>query len=268
MTPVAAWLLSAPRVEWYGPVARAIDALLGQVASGKLVGPLFGLAIGALLGLSPIALPSIPAVVSVLAPIQAGDAASPPRLSTLRAVPVVGAFVLGMDGVVALAGYAFVELTVALARASVLLHIFAAVLLAVLGVRLVTRRTSLCRRAAAIPPNPADAFGFGIGFAVGGCPGCAPVSLGVGVAAATVGGPLYALAVVVAFVLGHTAVLLGVATAGARWVGGAEPGSRRWARLDIVVGVLFLIAAAYYVFRVVSGTATTALPGEPGGLLP
>lgn len=41
-----------------------------------------------------------------------------------------------------------------------------------------------------------------------------------------------------------------------------------WRRLDLVVGVLF-VAAAYYVFRIVSGDVTTNLPGEPGsGLLP
>lgn len=257
-----------PRVEWYGPLARAIDGLLELVASGSALGLLFGLSIGALLGLSPVALPTIPAVVSVLAPKQAGDAYEPPTLSFWQAIPVVIAFVLGMDGVVALVGYAVVELTILLARASVVLHLVAAALLTVAGIRLLFRRTSLCHSARTIPPTPAAAFGYGIGFAVGGCPGCAPISLGVGVAAATLGSPLYALGVVAAFVVGHAAVLLGAASAGARWVGGAGASSSRWARLDRVVGALFLAAAAYYLFRVLSGTATTILPGEAGGLLP
>lgn len=252
----------------YGPLARSIDALLVRLDGATVLGPVFGFAIGALLGMSPIALPSIPAVVTVLTPAQVGDESRPSRLPVLSAVPVVAAFVLGMNGVVAVAGFVFVEVTVALARASVVLHVVAAIALGVAGVRLVTRRTSLCRRVRAIPPTPGAALLYGVGFSIGGCPGCAPVSLGVGAATALVAGPLYALGVLLAFVAGHTAVLLAAATAGARFIGSADPDSPRWAGLDRVVGLLFLAASAYYVFRVVSGTATTILPGEPGGLLP
>ena len=267
MTVVFAVILAVPRSEWYGPLARSIDTLVGLIAEGAALGPLLGFGVGVLLGLSPVALPTIPAVVTVLTPAHAGDATKPPALSTLRAVPVLAAFVVGMDGVVALAGYAFVEFTVAIARASVVLHLSAAALLLVAGLRLVTRRTSLCRRTRSIPPTPGRAFTYGVGFAIGGCPGCAPISLGVGLVAATFG-PLYALAVIAAFVAGHTAILLAVAVAGSRWVRRADPASPRWARLDVAVGVLFLLAAGYYLFRVGSGTATTALPGESGGLIP
>lgn len=252
----------------YGPLARSIDALLVRLEGAAALGPVLGLGIGMLLGLSPIALPSIPAVVTVLTPAQVGSEEEPARLSPWRAVPVVGAFVLGMDGLVAVAGYVFVEVTVFLVRASVVLHVVAAVGLTVVGVRLVTRRTSLCRRTRAVPPTPREAFTYGVGFAVGGCPGCAPISLGVGAASAVVGGPLYSLLVIFAFVAGRTAVLLGAAMAGARFLGSADPNSTRWRRLDLVVGSVFLAAAAYYVFRVVSGTATAILPGEPGGFLP
>lgn len=188
---------------------------------------MFGLGIGVLLGFSPVALPSIPAVVTVLTPAQVGDEEERARLSGLRAVPVVGAFVLGVDGVIAVAGYDFVEVTVLLARASVVLHIVAAVALAVLGLRLVTRRTSLCRCTGALPPKPREALTYGVGFAIGGCPRYAPVSLGVGTASAVVGGPLYSLLVILAFVPGRTAVLLGAATAGARFIGSADPSSPR-----------------------------------------
>ena len=42
-----------------------------------------------------------------------------------------------------------------------------------------------------------------------------------------------------------------------------------WRRLDTIVGGLFLLAAAYYLARVLSGDVTTAVPGEPGsGVLP
>lgn len=34
--------------------------------------------------------------------------------------------------------------------------------------------------------------------------------------------------------------------------------------LDTVVGGLFLLAAAYYAWRLLSGDVSTILPGEPG----
>lgn len=260
---------TTPRAEWYGPLARTIDRFIGLMAGQTgVLAVVLGFGVGALLAISPVALPTIPAVVSVLTPLEAGEGDTPPRLRPLEAVPVVGAFVLGMDGIVAVAGYLFVELTVALARASVVLHVVAAVLLAVAGLRLLTRRTSLCRRTHTIPPTPGAALVYGIGFALGGCPGCLSISLSVGAAGALLGGPIYALGMLAAFVVGHTVVLLGVATAGARFVRSSEPGSRRWARLDTAVGILFLVAAAYYTFRVLSGTATSILPGELGGLIP
>lgn len=95
----------------------------------------------------------------------------------------------------------------------------------------------------------------------------APILLAVDAAAATLGSPVYTLGVIGAFVVGHIAVLLGAASAGtlrARH----KASSPRWAWLDRVVGALFLSAAAYYLFRVFSGTATTILPLEPGGLIP
>jgi hypothetical protein len=103
-------------------------------------------------------------------------------------------------------------------------------------------------------------------FAVTGCPGCGPIAIGVGAAAALVGGPLYALAVISAFVAGRAAVLLATATVGARLLPTGD--DVRWARLDLVVGVLFVAAAVYYLYRVLSGDVITALPGEPGGGLP
>jgi hypothetical protein len=62
-----------------------------------------------------------------------------------------------MDGVIAVAGYLFVQVTVLLARGAVALNLIAAVLLAVLGLRLLLRRTSLCAQADRLPPRPAEA---------------------------------------------------------------------------------------------------------------
>ncbi len=36
-------------------------------------------------------------------------------------------------------------------------------------------------------------------------------------------------------------------------------------RVDLVIGWIFLATAAYYLYRVLSGTVVTSLPGEPGG---
>lgn len=47
------------------------------------------------------------------------------------------------------------------------------------------------------------------------------------------------------------------------------PERRTLDRLDLVVGALFVLAAAYYLYRVLNGDVSTKLPGEPGsGLLP
>ncbi|MDQ3384493.1 MAG: hypothetical protein M3503_00535 [Actinomycetota bacterium] len=72
---------------------------------------------------------------------------------------------------------------------------------------------------------------------------------------------------IAAFVLGRAIVLLGTAALGARLL---PTGTDvvPWRRLDVVVGALSLVAASYYVWRVVSGAVVTQLPGEPGGGLP
>lgn len=89
-----------------------------------------------------------------------------------------------------------------------------------------------------------------------------------GAAAALVGGPLYGLLTVGAFVLGHALVLIAAAGVGSRLLPNGTS-SVPWLKLDLVVGVMFLLASAFYLYRVLSGEVTTKLPGEPGsGLLP
>ena len=242
-----------------------IEALTARLAEGTGSAALIGLAIGVLLGLSPVSLPSVPAVVALVAPRQLDDWGQLRRWPVLRAAPAVVAFVVGMDGVLASIGVVLVEVTVLLTRAAVVLHVVAAVVLAALGLRLLTRRTSLCHQARAVPPTPGPALVYGTVFAVTGCPACGPIAIGVGTAAAAAGGPVTALAVVAAFVIGRAAVLLAAAATGARFVRSGT--DSRWARLDLVVGCLFLAGSAYYVFRLLNGDVTTQLPGE-GRLLP
>lgn len=242
--------------------------LIQMLGNGSMAGPLLGFAIGVLLGLSPVALPTIPAVVGMLAPGRLDEGGVRTRLRWIRVFPSVLAFTFGMNGVLGMIGYVFTSVTIALARSAVVLYVLSAVVLGVMGVRLLTRRTSLCKRAQTIPPKPLPALLYGVAFSVSGCPGCGPIALGVGSAAALVAGPVYGLLIVFAFVAGHATVLMAAAVAGARLL---PEGTNKiqWARLDLLVGVLFVLASAFYVFQLVTGNVTTRLPGEPGsGLLP
>ena len=236
--------------------------LTARIAESGAAGILFGFLVGVVLGLSPVSFPSVPVVVSALAPGKLDDEGARQRRPTFEAFPSVLAFVVGMDGVIAVAGFLFVEVIVGLTRASIVLHLVAAAVLGVLGARLLLRRTSVCHQVRPLPPRPLKAFFFGIAFAVGGCPACGPIAVGVGATAALAGGPLLALLTIYAFLLGRTLVLLGVASIGSRLLptGASVP----WRRLDVVIGVLFLAAAGYYLFRVLTGQVYTSVPGEPG----
>lgn len=243
-----------------------VEDLVARIPDAALLAPLLGFLAGALLSLSPISLPSVPVVMSAVSP-GAFTAEGEGRRSLLPAVPSVLAFVAGMDGVLGLIGLTIVEVAEFLTRAAVVLHLVSATLLTALGLRLLLRRTSLCHRVGALPPMPSEAFLFGIVFGFTGCPACGPIAIGVGAAAGLVGGPVLAFGVVIAFVLGRTAVLLATAAVGARILP-ARSEAIPWRRLDVVVAILFLLAAAYYVYRVASGAVVTQLPGEPGGPLP
>jgi cytochrome c biogenesis protein CcdA len=244
-----------------------IAQLLEAIGAGSPLAPALGLLAGVLLGLSPVALPAVPVVMSALSVGQVDEAG---RRSTrlVRAAPAVVAFVIGMDGVLAVAGYLFVQVTVLLARSAVALNLLAAVLLAALGLRLLLRRASLCDQARRLPPRPSEALAAGLLCAVSGCPGCAPIAIGVGTAAALVGPPVLALLTVAAFVAGRATVLLVTAALGAALLP-AGTDAVPWRRLDVVVGWLFLAASAYYAYRLLSGGVSTQLPGSPGsGVLP
>lgn len=242
-----------------------IDALIARLSEASAAGPVLGFLIGALLGLSPVALPTVPAVMSLMSPGWLDGEGQRRRRQLARAAVSILAFTAGMNGVLGMAGYLFVTLAVAFARAAVVLSLTAAALMAVVGLRLLLRRSSLCSRADAIPPRPLAAFWYGVVFSIGGCPGCGPIALGVGAAAAAVAGPVFGLSVIAAFVVGHAAVLLAAALAGARLV--PKGGSASWHRLDRLVGVLFLVGAAFNAYRVASGDVTTLLPGEEGSSL-
>lgn len=99
-----------------------IDTLLVQLGDGAMAAPLLGLAIGFLLGLSPAALPMVPAVLATASPGRIDEQGVRRRLPLLRVAPSIIAFTAGMNGVLGLVGYLFVTVTIALTRASVVLH--------------------------------------------------------------------------------------------------------------------------------------------------
>lgn len=244
-----------------------ISELTEQLANSGVAAPLFGFLVGLVLSVSPLALPSVPVVLATVSPGRLAADGTRERVPVLSAMGSVLAFVVGMDGVVGLAGYAFVEVATGLIRASVVLHLVAAAVLTTLGLRLLLRRTSLCHRATGLPSNPVKAFAAGVAFSVGGCPACGTVAVGVGAAAALAGGPLTALLTLYAFVLARTLALLVIAAVGGRVL----PAGREvpWHRLDRIVGGLFVVAGAYYLARVLRGDVITVVPGEPGsGVLP
>lgn len=101
-------------------------------------------------------------------------------------------------------------------------------------------------------------------FAVVGRPGCAPIAIGVGGAAAASGSVLISVLAIAGFVLGRWAALYGFVAAGGCVLG--PFGGATWRRLDLVVGWLFLVGAAYYLLRVLLGAVETVEPGT-GGVL-
>ncbi len=244
-----------------------IEWLIGALAEGVHPAPLLGLVIGLVLTLSPVSLPAVPAVMATVSPGGLDADGVRHRLPLRRSAPSVFAFVVGMDGMLAGVSYSLVAVAEALIRASVILHLLAAAILAAVGVRLLLRRTSLCRRAEAVPADPSSAFLFGIAFSVGGCPACGPVIVGLASAAALVVAPGTAALVLLAFLVGRTVMFLTIATAGA-YLLRAGTTDVRWRRLDLLVGALFVAAAMFYIWRVVNGDVTSVLPGEPGGILP
>lgn len=250
-----------------------IDWLLERADFETAAAPLLAVAAGLALTLSPISWPSVPAVVSLVTPAGRSGTADglvpefgtqPEPIGRVRAALVVLGFVIGMDGVLAGLGAVAVSLTDLLVRGGVVLSLVAAGLLGAVGLRLLTRRSSLCTRTLALPPDPLRAVTAGTVFAVVGCPGCAPVAIGIGGAAAASGSVVVSLLAVVGFTLGRWIGLYASALLGGRLLG--APGAAVWRRLDVVVGVLFLVGAAYYLLRVLTGAVVTIPSGTTGVL--
>lgn len=238
-----------------------LDTAFQQLAGGGLSAAAFGVAAGVVLGLNPVALPAVPAVAAVMSP-RISQATSKGR-AVLRSTPAVAGFVIGMDAPLAVAGYFLSWVATALARASVVLSVITAALLAVTGLWILIRRGDACARPRKIPTHPADAVAYGLVFSVTACSGCAPLLIGLGSAVALLSGPGTAAVVLVAFLAGRTAVLLAAAGLGGRLL--LRPGGARL--FDTLVGAALLAASGYYLWLVATGQISSVLPGEAGATL-
>lgn len=235
---------------------QLLDAAFAQVAGGGPAAVVFGLLAGVVLSLNPVALPALPAVAAVVSPWMSPGAPRPVR----RAVPVVAAFVVGMDVPLTVAGYFLTFLAVLLARASVVLGLLTAAVLSVVGLRMLLRRPDVCATRRTLPSHPADALAYGVLFSVTACSGCAPLLLGLGSAVALVAGPADAALALLSFLLARTAVLVATAALGGRLL--ARPSGRRL--LDVVVGTGLLAAGGYYAYLVATGRISPVPAGERG----
>lgn len=238
-----------------------LDAAFQQVSAGGLSAAAFGLAAGAVLGLNPAALPALPAVAAVMSPRVSQGTGN--GRAALRSVPAIAGFVIGMDAPLAVAGYFLSWVATALARASVVLSMVTAALLAAIGLWMLIRRGEACARPKQIPTHPADAAAYGVLFSVTACSGCAPLLIGLGSAVALLTGPGTAAVVLVAFLTGRTGILLAAAVLGGRLL--RRPSGARL--FDTLVGAALLAASAYYIWLVATGRVSSVLPGEPGAKL-
>ncbi|MEJ7774175.1 MAG: cytochrome c biogenesis protein CcdA [Nocardioidaceae bacterium] len=242
--------------------AELVEGVIAQVAAGGAGAPVFGLIAGAVLSISPVALPTVPVVSAVMGPALGVNAPGSGRRRRV-ALPVA-AFVVGMDAPLAVLGYLFVGVTVAVTRASVVVSWLTALLLSGAGLYVLFRRGMACRAAADLPREPWRAFAFGVVFSVTGCPGCAPIVIAVGSAAALVGGPAAAVVVLAAFLVGRAVVLLALSV-----VAGAVLTARGARFFDVAIGLGLLLAAGYYAYTIVTGQVTALVSGERGsGVLP
>ena len=218
-----------------------VELLTARIEQAGLLGPMVGVLVGVALTLTPLAWPSLPAVVALVGPARAAAREDRPgAVSGPRGFAVVVGFVIGMDGVIATLSAAFVGVLVALTRTAVVLTVVAIVVLTYAGVRLLLANgPALCRRLDALPPDPLRAVSAGVAFSVSGCPGCAPIAAAVGTAAAAAG-PLVSMLVIAGFVVGRAGTLYAAAAAGGSWLVPSDP--RRARRVDVAVAVVLLVS--------------------------
>lgn len=238
---------------WMDQLLAWLEPWLNLLEGGSLLGLGLAALAGLALGLSPATYPLVPVVV--------GYAGGARNITRRRAALLSTAFVLGITTVYVVLGALWgsfgLLLLNLLSRSLWLWYGLGAAALLLMGRRmlgLLRFRVPLLT-----PPDPEGgrrglpgAYLLGVPFGLAGCPSCAPVLLAVLTAVAASGNPLTGALAMLALGLGQGSVLV---AAGA--YGGALTGLKTFARhrltIERLLGVLLLVAAAYFAWRAFGG---------------
>lgn len=239
---------------WMDQLLAWLEPWLSLLEGGSLLGLGLAALAGLALGLSPATYPLVPVVV--------GYAGGDRSITRRRAALLSLAFVLGITTVYVVLGAlwgSFGLLLLRLLSSSLWLwYGLGAAALLVMGLRMLgTLRFRIPLLALPDPETSGrrgvlGAYLLGVPFGLAGCPSCAPVLLAVLTAVAAGGNPLMGALAMLALGLGQGSVLV---AAGA--YGGALTGLKSFARhratIERLLGLLLLLAAAYFAWKAFGG---------------
>jgi cytochrome c biogenesis protein CcdA len=209
-------------------------------------GPLAAVAVGVVLGASPLAWPILATAIGVRAGAS-GEPSAPP----LRILLALGAGITAVYGALGLlTGQLERVMREVLGAWAGVGYVALALVTAAGGLLLLLRPAATCRTLSAPPRGGPAAFLVGIALGMVNCPACAGIITGVAVSASVLGSTPYSVAVMVALGLGHTLTLLLVSRLSLNVV---REATRSDAAIQRVGGVLLLISAAFFLFQAQAG---------------
>ncbi len=237
--------------------ADAVERVSGMFAEISVLAVGLAFLFGLLVGFAPVTLAMAPAVMGVVMSSKPRSLGGATRMSAAFVGGMV--FIDVLVGVaVALAGaavYSYFKANMALANAlvTVLLLVMALITLGVWRPRFPLWLPRVRRAHGA-----GRAFTLGLPFGVLACPGCAPLVLPVALGAAATGQPLYGALLLGVFAVGRGVPLVVLGTSsGAVY---KARGLSRWVPwIQKAVGVLLVLAAAYFVSRFFANGGFTAV---------
>lgn len=214
-------------------------------------GPLAAVAVGVVLGASPLAWPILATAVGV----RAGASGDEPRGSALVLVAMGAGITVVYASLGFLTGQLERVISEVLGAWSGLGYVALAVSAAGGGLFLLLRPNATCRTLVRAPRGGPAAFLVGVMLGVVNCPACAGIITGVAVSAAALGSTTYSVLVMVALGVGHTLTLLLVSRLSLNVVREAAPSATAMQRTG---GVLLLLSAAFFVFQIQAGGIAVA----------
>lgn len=218
------------------------------------LGPPAAIAIGIVLGASPLAWPLLAAASGVRAGTSEGG---DPRTAS-RSVLLLGLGLTAVYGAVGASSGALERLVrEGFGAWSGVGYVALAVLSAAAGVALLWRPTDTCRVLRTSRRGGPVTVLAGVGLGVVNCPACAGVITGVAVSAATLGSVTYAVVVMLALGVGHTLTLVLVSRLSLNPVRELARGTGTLQRIG---GGLLVASAGWFTFQAVLGGVTVATP--------